>query len=218
MACIISREGANMGTHQEYISGRKFNSSIKNLLRDYYTYGFKGADDYISLSDLQIAKKFKVSEDQMAKIRSSAPDDIEATINSLGVDEKIKEELKQGIPEILKQNLKSNRVSAKTFNDDWNRLNGILKDYAEWSEGRERKHRTFLTIDSQSMAANPFQRVYRFGGEDRPKYLYYFFHSMSALSDVFLSSDELITIGSMKAKTSDHRIAAVCRKIRIQIS
>src|SRR5699024_3353084 len=45
----------------------------------------------------------------------------------------------------------------------------------------------------------PFQRVYRFSGEDRPKYLYYFFHSMSALSDVFLSSEELITIGSMKA-------------------
>lgn len=180
-----------MGTHQEYISGRKFNSSIKNLLRDYYTYGFKGADDYIRLTDSQMAKKFKVSEEQMAKIRNAAPDDIEATIDSLDVDEKIKEK--------LKQNLKSNKVSTKTFTDDWNRLNSILKDYAVWSEGRERNRRTFLTTDSQSMDINPFQRVYRFSGEDRPKYLYYFFHSMSALSDVFLSSEELITIGSMKA-------------------
>ena len=51
-----------MSTHQEHISGGKFNSSIKNLLRDYYTYGFKGVLDYVSITDAQMAQKYKLSE------------------------------------------------------------------------------------------------------------------------------------------------------------
>lgn len=35
-----------MGTHLEYISNQKFNSSFKNMLRDFYVYGFKNQDEY----------------------------------------------------------------------------------------------------------------------------------------------------------------------------
>ena len=90
-----------MATHQEYISGRKFNSSIKNLLRDYYTYGFKGADDYVSLTDSQMAKIFEVTEEQMAKVRNATSDNIEATIDLLGVDETTKAKLRQSVQKIL---------------------------------------------------------------------------------------------------------------------
>lgn len=202
-----------MATHQEYISGRKFNSSIKNLLRDYYTYGFKGADDYVSLTDSQMAKIFEVTEEQMAKVRNATSDNIEATIDLLGVDETTKAKLRQSVQKILKQRLKANKVSTKTFTDDWNRLNGILRDYAKWSEGRERNRRTFLTTDSQSMSVNPFQRVYRFGGEDRPNYLYYFFHSMSALSDAYMASDEVITLGKKANESFDGQQRTLVKEI-----
>ena len=223
-----------MSTHQEHISGGKFNSSIKNLLRDYYTYGFKGVLDYVSITDAQMAQKYKLSEkqlakvsnagidaekfilseEQMAKVRSSKPDDIESTIDALDIDDKIKEKLKKKKIEILKQSVPGDRVSNTTFVADWNRLNSILKDYAEWSEGRERNRRTFLTMDSQSMDMNPFQRVYRFSGEDRPYYLYYFFHSMSALSDVVMSYDEINALGLMKAYESfDNKQRAIVKAI-----
>lgn len=35
-----------MATHLEYITNQKFNSSFKNMLRDYYTYGFKDRSEY----------------------------------------------------------------------------------------------------------------------------------------------------------------------------
>ena len=35
-----------MGTNLEYITERSFNSSFKNMLSDYYTYGFKDRNDY----------------------------------------------------------------------------------------------------------------------------------------------------------------------------
>lgn len=38
--------GENVATHLEYITNQKFNSSFKNMLRDYYTYGFKDRSEY----------------------------------------------------------------------------------------------------------------------------------------------------------------------------
>lgn len=35
-----------MATHLEYITDQKFNSSFRNMLRDYYTYGFKDRADF----------------------------------------------------------------------------------------------------------------------------------------------------------------------------
>lgn len=119
-----------MATHLEYISDQKFNSSFKNMLRDYYTYGFKDRVDYSG--------------------------------------------------------------SRATYNNDRKRLNDFLKDYMEWSEEKKRKSAasagknvTFITCDSQSMGINPFHRVYRFCGTDRPDYLYYFFHTIAALNSSF---------------------------------
>ena len=128
-----------MATHLEYISGQKFNSSFKNMLRDYYTYGFKDRADFTG---------------------------------SLG-----------------------------TYNNDRKRLNDFLGDYMEWSEQKTRKSAasagksvTFVTCDSQSMEINPFHRVYRFCGTDRPDYLYYFFHTIAALNSIFQLSEGTDTL------------------------
>lgn len=66
----------------------------------------------------------------------------------------------------------------------------------EWSEQKVRKSATspgknvtFITCDSQSMEINPFHRVYRFCGTDRPDYLYYFFHTIAALNSIFQLSE-----------------------------
>lgn len=119
-----------MATHFEYISDLKFNSSFKNMLRDYYTYGFKDRSEY--------------------------------------------------------------SVSRSTYDKDRNRLKDFLRDYMEWSEWKERKNGkragkniTFISCDSQSMSINPFHRVYRFCGTNRPDELYYFFHTLAALSSLF---------------------------------
>ena len=131
-----------MGTHLEYITDQKFNSSFKNMLRDYYTYGFKDRSEY--------------------------------------------------------------SVSRGTYDSDRKRLNDFLKDYMEWTELKKRKnpkkgieegkHVTFITCDSQSMEINPFHRVYRFCGTDRPEYLYYFFHTMAALNSLFQLSEGTDTL------------------------
>lgn len=128
-----------MATHLEYISGQKFNSSFKNMLRDYYTYGFKDRADFAC---------------------------------SLG-----------------------------TYNNDRKRLNDFLGDYMEWTEKKKRKSATsagknvtFVTCDSQSMEMNPFHRVYRFCGTDRPDYLYYFFHTIAALNSLFQLSEGTDTL------------------------
>ena len=128
-----------MATHLEYISGQKFNSSFKNMLRDYYTYGFKDRAEFAG---------------------------------SLG-----------------------------TYNSDRKRLNDFLDDYMEWDEQKIRKSATadgkcvtYVTCDSQSMAINPFHRVYRFCGTDRPDYLYYFFHTIAALNSSFRLSDGTDTL------------------------
>ena len=109
-----------MATHLEYITNQKFNSSFKNMLRDYYTYGFKDRSEY--------------------------------------------------------------SVSRGTYDSDRKRLNDFLNDYMEWSEIKKRKnpkkgieegkHITFVSCDSQSMSINPFHRVYRFCGTDRPAFMY----------------------------------------------
>lgn len=76
---------------------------------------------------------------------------------------------------------------------DWERLNGILKDYLEWStdcpEGTEKRIR-YATADSQSALSNPFHRVYRFCRfNDRDPLV--FFNVIFALSgDVELSGGE----------------------------
>lgn len=123
-----------MATHLEYISGQKFNSSFKNMLRDYYTYGFKDRTEFTG--------------------------------------------------------------SIGTYNKDRKRLNDFLSQYMEWSEQKVRKSATspgknvtFITCDSQSMEINPFHRVYRFCGTDRPEYLYYFFHTIAALNSLFQLSE-----------------------------
>lgn len=128
-----------MATHLEYISGQKFNSSFKNMLRDYYIYGFKDRADFAG---------------------------------SLG-----------------------------TYNNDRKRLNDFLSDYMEWSEQKKRKSATsagknvtFITCDSQAMEINPFHRVYRFCGTDRPDYLYYFFHTIAALNSIFQLSEGTDTL------------------------
>lgn len=128
-----------MATHLEYISNQKFNSSFKNMLRDYYTYGFKDRSEY--------------------------------------------------------------SVSRGTYDSDRKRLNDFLKDYMEWSERKKRKNGaeagknvTFISCDSQSMGINPFHRVYRFCGTDRPDYLYYFFHTLAALNSLFQLEDGTDTL------------------------
>lgn len=131
-----------MATHLEYITNQKFNSSFKNMLRDYYTYGFKDRSEY--------------------------------------------------------------SVSRATYDSDRKRLNDFLKDYMEWSEIKERKnlkkgivegkHVTFVSCDSQSMSINPFHRVYRFCGTDRPAFMYYFFHTLAALNSLFQLEDGTDTL------------------------
>ena len=131
-----------MATHLEYITNQKFNSSFKNMLRDYYTYGFKDRSEY--------------------------------------------------------------SVSRGTYDSDRKRLNDFLKDYMEWSDLKKRKnlkkgieggkHVTFVSCDSQSMSINPFHRVYRFCGTDRPAFMYYFFHTMAALNSLFLLEDGADTL------------------------
>ena len=140
-----------MATHLEYITNHKFNSSFKNMLRDYYTYGFKDRSEY--------------------------------------------------------------SVSRGTYDSDRKRLNDFLKDYMEWSELKERKnlkkgiaegkHVTFVSCDSQSMRINPFHRVYRFCGTDRPAFMYYFFHTLAALNSLFQledGADSLNIYGSAAAR------------------
>ncbi|MDO4324675.1 MAG: WYL domain-containing protein [bacterium] len=137
-----------MATHLKYISDQKFNSSFKNMLRDYYTYGFKDREEYSG---------------------------------SLG-----------------------------TYNNDQKRLNDFLKDYMEWSNQKKRKsvaaagkNVTFITCDSQSMSMNPFHRVYRFCGTDRPEYLYYFFHTIATLDSSFQlaeGTDTLALYGNAAAR------------------
>ena len=127
-----------MSTHLEHISDIKFNSSFRNMLRDYYAYGFKEKADFA--------------------------------------------------------------VSNSTYKNDRDRLNAILKDYMDWpNEGESassvRKNITFITFDSQSMKLNPFHRVYRFCGSDRPDYLYCFFHTLVALSNVFDLSEGIESLG-----------------------
>lgn len=71
-----------MATHLEYITGLKFNSSFKNMLRDYYTYGFKDRADFSgSLSTYNNDRKrlndflsdyLKWSEDKVRKSATSA--------------------------------------------------------------------------------------------------------------------------------------------------
>ena len=129
-------------THLEYITNQKFNSSFKNMLRDYYTYGFKDRSEY--------------------------------------------------------------SVSRGTYDSDRKRLNDCLKDYMEWSEQKKRKnikkgikegkHVTFVSCDSQSMSINPFHRVYRFCGNDRPAFMYYFFHTLAALNSLFRLEDGADTL------------------------
>lgn len=128
-----------MGTHLEYISDQKFNSSFKNMLRDYYTYGFKDREDFA--------------------------------------------------------------CSRETYEADRKRLNDFLSDYMEWSKQKTRKSSTsagknvtFITCDSQSMKNNPFHRVYRFCGTERPDYLYYFFHTIAALNSLFQLSEGTETL------------------------
>ena len=131
-----------MATHLEYITNQKFNSSFKNMLRDYYTYGFKDRSEY--------------------------------------------------------------SVSRGTYDSDRKRLNDFLNDYMEWSEIKKRKnpkkgieegkHITFVSCDSQSMSINPFHRVYRFCGTDRPAFMYYFFHTLAALNSLFQLEDGTDTL------------------------
>ena len=131
-----------MATHLEFITNQKFNSSFKNMLRDYYTYGFKDRSEY--------------------------------------------------------------SVSRGTYDSDRKRLNDFLKDYMEWSELKKRKnpqkgikegkHVTFVSCDSQSMSINPFHRVYRFCGTDRPAFMYYFFHTLAALNSLFQLEDGVDTL------------------------
>lgn len=92
----------------------------------------------------------------------------------------------------------------KPENKDEKRLNDFLNDYMEWSEIKKRKnpkkgieegkHITFVSCDSQSMSINPFHRVYRFCGTDRPAFMYYFFHTLAALNSLFQLEDGTDTL------------------------
>lgn len=91
--------------------------------------------------------------------------------------------------------------SLGTYNNDKKRLNDFLGNYMEWAEQKIRKSATsvgknvtFVTCDSQSMEINPFHRVYRFCGTDRPDYLYYFFHTIAALNSLFQLSEGTDTL------------------------
>lgn len=56
-SCRGSEKGEDvMGTHLEYITDRKFNSSFKNMLRDYYTRGFKESWQVAASSDARTYK------------------------------------------------------------------------------------------------------------------------------------------------------------------
>lgn len=88
--------------------------------------------------------------------------------------------------------------SVQTALNNWNRLNNILKreepdstrkrdelssspaDYITWSD--ERGKPKFITLDSQSVACNPFHRVYRFC-TFTPDDPVMFLHTMAALSE-----------------------------------
>ena len=95
-------------------------------------------------------------------------------------------------------------VSRGTYDSDRKRLNDFLNDYMEWSEIKKRKnpkkgieegkHITFVSCDSQSMSINPFHRVYRFCGTDRPAFMYYFFHTLAALNSLFQLEDGADTL------------------------
>lgn len=75
-----------MATHLEYITGLKFNSSFKNMLRDYYTYGFKDRADFSgSLSTYNNDRKrlndflsdyLEWSEDKVRKSATSAGENV----------------------------------------------------------------------------------------------------------------------------------------------
>ncbi len=115
-----------MAKHDELIGAGSFDSKFKNVIRDYYTYGFK------SYMELQ-------SENDKGELKPT----------------------------------------TKTINNDWNRLNNLLKDYFEWSV--DKKQVFFISADSWSMPVNPFHRIYRFCryNERDPKC---FFNTIFALS------------------------------------
>lgn len=104
----------------------------KNMLRDYYVYGYKTPDDYPK-----------------------------------------PEQKKQDAKEQSKGNLTQKYIKY------FFHMNNILADYFEWSKNPQK--RMFATADSQSMAVNPFQKIYRYCTYTEADAAY-FLHIIAALS------------------------------------
>lgn len=80
---------------------------------------------------------------------------------------------------------------ADTLQKDWSRLNNILRDYMEWSKGKDKDFIMYASQNSLSMAENPFHRLYRFCKFNH-KDAMTFFNIIFALSDaITIAGNEL---------------------------
>lgn len=105
-------------------------------------------------------------------------------ITSGKFDEKFKRALLDYYGYGFKKLKSYDKPHQKTVSDDWFRLTRVIStDYLEWSENHNKV--MFASTDSQSMAENPFHRVYRFCSHKPLVYPAYFFHTMAALSEKF---------------------------------